>query len=69
MSQDMLSFGDAQATVAAGNLNRGIANVNRLYGTNVGQGGCRQAAAVRRVPHTRYLALTASFIGAMASGI
>lgn len=29
MSQDMLSFGDAQATVAAGNLNRGIANVNR----------------------------------------
>jgi hypothetical protein len=38
MQQDMLAFGDAQAGVAKANLNRGIANVNRLYGTNVGQG-------------------------------
>jgi len=38
MSQDMLSFAEAQASVATTNLNRGIFNVNKLYGTNVGQG-------------------------------
>lgn len=38
MQSDMLSFGAAQGQVAADNLNRGIANVNRLYNTNVGQG-------------------------------
>ena len=38
MQQDMMSFGDAQGAVARANLNRGIANVNRLYGTNVGTG-------------------------------
>jgi hypothetical protein len=38
MQSDMMSFGDAQGAVARANLNRGIANVNRLYGTNVGTG-------------------------------
>jgi len=44
MQSDMLSFGDAQGQVAAGNLNRGIQNVNKLYGTNVG-GGLMQNTA------------------------
>jgi hypothetical protein len=38
MQNDMLSFADAQESVATDNLNRGIDNMNKLYGTNVGQG-------------------------------
>lgn len=38
MQSDMMDFANTQATVARANLNRGIGNVNRLYGTNVGQG-------------------------------
>jgi hypothetical protein len=38
MVKDIKSFADGQAGVAQANLNRGIGNVNRLYGTNVGTG-------------------------------
>jgi myosin heavy subunit len=38
MASDMQSFAGAQAQVATGNLNRGIDNVNKLYGTKVGSG-------------------------------
>jgi len=59
MQQDMLSFGDAQGQVAADNLNRGIANVNKLYNTNVGTGllqnpsGQRQPGAGAPQGYTR----------------
>lgn len=38
MQNDMVAYANAAGVVAKSNLNRGIANVNRLYGTNVGQG-------------------------------
>lgn len=38
MKNDMMDFASAQAGVAKSNLNRGIGNVNRLYGTKVGTG-------------------------------
>lgn len=38
MAQDMQNFAEGQGEVAKANLNRGIANVNKLYGTNVGTG-------------------------------
>ncbi len=44
MQADMLSFGDAQAAVASSNLNRGIQNVNKLYGTKVGSGLIQKSA-------------------------
>jgi hypothetical protein len=38
MVADIKSFGDAQAQSARTNLNGGIENVDKLYGTNVGRG-------------------------------
>jgi hypothetical protein len=38
MAADMQDFAAGQAAVAGDSLNRGIQNVNRLYGTSVGQG-------------------------------
>jgi hypothetical protein len=38
MVQDIQSFAAGQSVVNQGNLNRGIQNVNKLYGTSVGQG-------------------------------
>jgi|SRR5579863_445528 len=50
MASDMLAFGDGQAAVARANLNRGIGNVNRLYGTNVGS-GLTQSTVKMRAPN------------------
>lgn len=38
MASDMQDFATAQASVAGDSLNRGIQNVNKLYGTSVGTG-------------------------------
>jgi hypothetical protein len=51
MQSDMLGFGNAQADVARNNLNRGIANVNRLYGTSVGSGLLQSNTVTMKAPN------------------
>jgi hypothetical protein len=50
MASDIKSFADAQGNTASDNLNRGIANVNKLYNTNVGS-GLRQTGGEQPVYH------------------
>lgn len=51
MEKDMASFGDAQAGVARSNLNRGVSNVNRLYGTKVGTGLQQSDTVTMKAPN------------------